>query len=67
MPQGLQLVFGADSQNGFSVYKDTGINTVKVYYGMNFYDSSPMDKDSFEYKYLGFSIWEKALWGKSQH
>jgi transposase len=52
MPQGLQLVFGADSQNGFSVYKDTGTNTVKVYYGMNFYDSSPMDKDSFEYKYL---------------
>lgn len=52
MPQGLQLVFGADSQNGFSVYKDTSTNTVKVYYGMNFYDSSPMDKDSFEYKYL---------------
>lgn len=52
MPQGLQLVFGADSQNGFSVYKDAGNNIVKVYYGMSFYDSAPMDKDSFEYKYL---------------
>ena len=52
MPQGLQLVFGADSQNGFSVYKDTDTGTVKVYYGMNFYDSAAMDKDSFEYKYL---------------
>ena len=52
MPQGLQLVIGADRQNGFSVYKDKKDNTVKVYYGMNFFDLSPMDKNSFEYKYL---------------
>jgi transposase len=52
MPQGLQLVIGADSQHSFSVYKDTNSNIVKVYYGMSFYDSASMDKDSFEYKYL---------------
>lgn len=52
MPQGLQLVIGADSQHSFSVYKDTSSNIVKVFYWMSFYDSASMDKDSFEYKHL---------------
>ena len=52
MPQGMQLVIGADRQNSFSVYKDTSTNFVKVFYGMSFYDSASMDKGSFEYKYL---------------
>jgi len=52
MPQGMQLVIGADGRNSFSVYKDIENATIKVYYGMNFYDSAPIDRNNFEYKYL---------------
>ena len=48
----MQLVIGADGPNSFTVYTDTKNNLVKVYYGLNFFDSATIDKDSFEYKYL---------------
>ena len=52
MPNGQQQVIGADNQHGFIVFKDSKKNIVMVYYGLNFYDSAPLDKNSFEFKHM---------------
>jgi hypothetical protein len=51
MPEGLQLILGADSKNSFSVYKDTN-NKLHVFHGINLYEVVDNNKNSFEFKLL---------------
>jgi transposase len=61
MSKGMQLVIGADSRNSFTVFKDSEKNLVKVYYGMAFFESAPLDKGSFEYKYLLAKLYNSGI------
>ncbi|MFW5761866.1 MAG: hypothetical protein ACOCXH_12895 [Cyclobacteriaceae bacterium] len=52
MPEGLQLIIGADSRNSFSIYKDTKHNKVHVYFGLGLYEVVENDVNNPELKLL---------------
>ena len=52
MPEGLQLIIGADSKNSFTIYKDSQNNKLHVYHGINLYEVVEDNKNSFEFKLL---------------
>ncbi len=52
MPEGLQLILGADQSNNFTVYKDTKNNKVHVYFGLGLFEVVDNYKDNPELKLL---------------
>ncbi|MDF1548971.1 MAG: hypothetical protein P1P88_14190, partial [Bacteroidales bacterium] len=52
MPEGLQLILGADGQNNFTVYKDLANNKIHVYFGLGLYEIVDNDKNKPEFKLL---------------
>jgi hypothetical protein len=52
MPEGLQLILGADNKNDFTVYKDIENNRVHVYFGQGLYEVVENKKDNPEFKLL---------------
>lgn len=52
MPEGLQLILGADKDNDFTLYKDDANNKLHVYFGMGLYEVVENDKNSPELKFL---------------
>lgn len=52
MPEGLQLVLGADNKNEFTIYKDTKNNKVHVYFGLGLLEIVENNKDNPELKLL---------------
>lgn len=52
MPEGLQLILGADNKNEFTIYKDTKANKIHVYFGVGLYEVVDDNKDNPELKLL---------------
>lgn len=52
MPEGLQLILGADNRNSFTLYKDEINNRLHVYFGMGLFEVIEDYKNSVELKYL---------------
>ena len=52
MPQGLQLILGADNKNGFTIYKDIKGNKVHVYFGIGLFEVVENNKGNPELKLL---------------
>ncbi len=52
MPDGLQLILGADKSNNFTLYKDTKSNTIHVYFGIGLYEVLENNKNNPELKLL---------------
>lgn len=52
MPEGLQLILGADNKNEFTIYKDTKENKIHVYFGIGLLEVIENDKSNPELKLL---------------
>lgn len=52
MPEGLQLILGADNGNSFTLFKDNDNNKLHVYFGMGLYEVVENDKNNPEFKLL---------------
>lgn len=52
MPEGLQLILGADNKNEFTIYKDTKSNKIHVYFGISLYEVVENDRNNPELKLL---------------
>ena len=52
MPEGLQLILGADEGNNFTVYKDRGDNKIHIYFGTGLYEVVENNKKNPELKLL---------------
>ncbi len=52
MPEGLQLILGADNKNEFTIYKDTKGNNIHVYFGIGLFEVVENDKSNPELKLL---------------
>ncbi len=52
MPDGLQLILGADKDNNFTLYKETKNNTIHVYFGIGLYEVVENNKNNPELKLL---------------
>lgn len=52
MPEGLQLIIGADSKNEFTIYKDTENNKIHVYFGHGLFEIVDDYKTNPELKLL---------------
>ena len=52
MPEGLQLILGADEGNNFTVYKRNQDNTVHVYFGTGIYETVENNPKNPELKLL---------------
>ncbi len=52
MPEGLQLILGADNKNAFTIYKDTENNKIHVYFGIGLFEVVENDKSNPELKLL---------------
>lgn len=52
MPEGLQLILGADNKNEFTIYKDTKGNKIHVYFGIGLFEVVENDKSNPELKLL---------------
>ena len=52
MPEGLQLIIGADENNNFTVYKGKDDNKVHIYFGMGLYEVVENNKRNPELKLL---------------
>ena len=44
MPEGLQLILGADNKNEFTIFKDAKDNKIYVYFGVCLYEVVEKDK-----------------------
>lgn len=61
MPEGLQLVLGADNKNGFTVYKDTKNNKLRVYFGNGLFELVENDKNNPELKLLLARLYNSGI------
>lgn len=52
MPEGLQLVLGADQHNNFTVYKESSNHRLHVYFGLGLYEVIEDYKNNQGLKYL---------------
>lgn len=52
MPEGLQLIIGADNKNEFSLYKNSKENKIYVYFGIGLFEVVENNKDNPELKLL---------------
>ena len=52
MPEGLQLILGANESNNFTVYKETNSNEIHVYFGLGLFEVVENDKNNLELKLL---------------
>ncbi len=52
MPEGLQLVLGADNGNNFTLYQDKANKKLHVYFGIGLYEVVEDDKSNPEFKLL---------------
>ena len=52
MPEGLQLIIGADNKNEFTLYKNQKDNKIYVYFGIGLFEVVENNKDNPELKLL---------------
>ncbi len=52
MPEGLQLVLGADGPNSFTVYNDEKNNQLYACFGLGLFEVVENDSNNFEYRHL---------------
>lgn len=52
MPEGLQLILGADSKNNFTIYEDTKENKIHVYFGLSLFEVVDKERNNPELKLL---------------
>lgn len=52
MPEGLQLILGADNKNEFTLYKNSNGNKIYVYFGIGLFEVVENNKDNAELKLL---------------
>jgi transposase len=52
MPEGLQLIIGADNKNEFSLHKNSKENKIYVYFGIGLFEVVENNKDNPELKLL---------------
>ncbi len=52
MPEGLQLIIGANEKNDFTLYKETNSKKIHVYFGFGLYEIVEDKKDNPELKLL---------------
>lgn len=61
MPEGLQLILGADDKNEFTIYKDIKSNKIHVYFGIGLFEVVENDKKNPELKLLLARLYNSGI------